>query len=111
MSSLNDLNDDDFLLWVGKRLIHKYKEHPLILNRIIKIVAKHRLIVNSYTESNKNTLSGIIQTINGLQTLGENLKVQHHSLINKIKTTNMDNLSVDPLDFDNIDVDALIRGI
>lgn len=106
--------DDEFLLWVANRLVYRYGENPTIVNRIISIIAKNRLVRSSYKEGNKNTVLSIGNTIKYLENLQNTLRVQHQSLVNKISQDNLsipENQQQRSVDFDNIDVDSIIRGI
>lgn len=106
--------DDEFLLWVANRLVYKYGENPSIVNRIISIIAKNRLVRSSYKEGNKNTVLSIGNTIKYLESLQNNLRVQHQSLVSKISQDNLqisDEQSQKRVDFDNIDIESIIRGI
>jgi len=105
--------DNQFLLWISNRLVNKYGEDPAIVNRMISIIAKNRLIQSSYTEGNKNTSIGIINTINYLTNLQKMLSQQHQSLVSQLNPHNQKqfNISDTRTDFDNIDIESLIRGI
>ena len=105
--------DNQFLLWVSNRLVNKYGEDPAIVNRIISIIAKNRLIQSSYTEGNKNTSIGIINTIKYLTNLQKILSQQHQSLVSKLNSPSQEQSGVSDakIDFDNIDIESLIRGI
>lgn len=106
--------DDEFLLWVANRLVYKYGENPTIVNRIISIIAKNRFVRSSYKEGNKNTVLSISNTIKYLESLQNNLRIQHQSLVSKISQDNLsipENQQEKSVDFDNIDVDSIIRGI
>lgn len=106
--------DDEFLMWVANRLVYKYGESPNIVNRIISIIAKNRLIRSSYKEGNKNTVLSITNTIKHLESLQNTLRSQHQSLVSKISQdtlTTQNQPSQNSLDLENIDIESIIRGV
>lgn len=105
--------DDEFLLWISNRLVNKYGENPEIVNRMIGIVAKNRLIRSSYKEGNKNSMLAIGNTIRYLENLQKVIRTQHESLVSKIseKTPQEKLEKLEKTDFDNIDMESILRGI
>jgi hypothetical protein len=104
--------DDEFLLWLANRLVNKYGENPNIVNRMISIIAKNRLIRSSYTEGNKNTSIAVTNTIRYLSNLQKILGQQHGSLVSKLNSPSENqNPPEAKTDFDNIDIESLFRGI
>lgn len=111
MSSSID-KDDEFLLWIANRLVYKYGEDKNLVNKIISIIAKYRYIRSAYTEENKNTSLAISNTINYLTTLQSHMYKQHESLLSKIKTDKevaQEKEVKISIDFDNLDIDSIIR--
>lgn len=108
---MNIEKDDEFLLWVANRLVNRYGENPIIVNRIISIIAKNRLIRTSYKEGNKNTVLSIANTIKYLEDLQNTIRSQHASLVNDINKNTEDTTNKAKIDFDNIDIESMLRGI
>lgn len=106
---MNNLTDNEFLLWIAKRLVYKYKEDPYILNRIIGIIAKHRTIASICVENNHNTLSGIVSAMNTLISVQDSIKTHQLSLSSKLNLPNTEKQQ--PIEFGDIDVESIIRGI
>jgi hypothetical protein len=107
--------DDEFLLWIANRLVYKYGENPEIVNKIISIIAKNRVVRSSYTEGNKNTVIVVNNTIKYLENLQNLLRTQHQSVLSKLSepkiiTKETGQNTSEKTNFDNIDIESLIRG-
>lgn len=103
--------DDEFLMWVANRLVNRYGENPHIVNRIICIIAKNRLIRTSYKEGNQHTVLSIANTIKYLEDLQNTIRTQHASLISDINKETEETKKKTKIDFDNIDMESMLRGI
>ena len=104
---MDDFNEDEqFVLWIAKRLVYKYGENPDIISRIATIVKKQKLERRLYYENNQNTIiciDGVIKSLQDLQKIHETYSINDRSK-DTILLTNV-------LSLDDIDMDNFIKGV
>lgn len=103
--------DADFLVWIAKRLVYKYKENPDIINVVQNIVNDNTLDESVY----KNLFLDIHATIDQVV---QNLSEQNQIFMSKfqeqqeklpITNTNISTISSTNSLFENLDLSKLFR--
>lgn len=96
--------DSDFLLWIAKRLVYKYRENPDIVNVVENIITKHGLEQSSYQEifiDIHSEITGIVDRLSSTNNLfmskinDANKKLEENRVI-KINSS-FENLNIDEL--------------
>lgn len=103
--------DDEFLLWLAKRLVFKYKESPDIIKQITRIIAKNKVIRSISFENyshNQIAVTKVIEYLSNLQKINDS---SFQSLQNKInfKPESLDKTT--PSMLENIDIDSFLKGV
>lgn len=105
--------DDEFLLWIAKRLVFKYNESQDILKQVSRILAKNRVVKNIFYEqynTNQIALTRVVEYISNLQ------KINNSSMYSLQSKTNL-NFQQQSLDnthssiLENIDMDSFLKGV
>lgn len=112
MPSSND-KDDEFLLWIAKRLVFKYNEPKDIIKQTQRIIAKNRVIKNicyEHHNTNQIAISKVIEYLTNLQKINNG---SLYSLQNKINLNSQEE-SLDktkPFILETIDIDSFLKGV
>ena len=111
---MNDTDkDDEFLLWIAKRLVFKYNESQNILKEISRIIAKNRVIKNICYENHNTNHIAISKTIEYLTNLQKINNGSLHSLQNKTNL-NFEQASLDKTNssiLETVDIDSFLKGV
>lgn len=105
--------DDEYLIWIAKRLVFKYKESPDIIKVINRIIAKNRVIKSICLESHNNNQIAITKVVDYLSSLQKINTSSFQSLQNKIKL----NFQPESLDttkqsiLETVDIDSFLKGV
>lgn len=105
-------NDCKYILNLGQVLVQKYQEDPKIIDEIMSIIHRFNSIKNAYINNTNTAISSLQETtkyLNGIH----NTLINNHNLLNKDlnrnKTVEVNKSSPkQPLDFDSIDIDAIL---
>lgn len=104
----NSNKDDEYLLWIAKRLVFKYNESQEIIKQVSRIIAKNRVIKTICYENYKNNQIGISKTIEYLSKLQ---KINDASLVSVENKTTLtfhnDNESI----LETLDIDSFLKGV
>lgn len=96
--------DEEFLLWLAKRLVYKYGENKDILNIVETIIKKHQLIFDIFQENNNSIINDLETSMkisskilnltkNSMDKLRTELtKIKLHSLSNRFEDLDLDQL-------------------
>jgi hypothetical protein len=99
--------DSDFLIWIAKRLVYKYKENPDIISIIENIIHKYGLEQSTYQDIFFDVHSNLESIISNLvstnQIFGEKFNHAKEKLeqLELIKTNGI---------FENLDVEQLFKS-
>lgn len=105
--------DDEYLIWIAKRLVFKYKESPDIIKVINRIILKNRVIRSICLENHNNNHIALTKAIEYLTNLQKINSSSFQSLQNKI------NLNFQPESLDKtkqsiletVDIDSFLKGV
>jgi hypothetical protein len=105
--------DDEYLIWIAKRLVFKYKESPDIIKVINRIILKNRAIRSIFLENYNNNHIALTKAIEYLTNLQKINSSSFQSLQNKI------NLNFQPESLDKtkqsiletVDIDSFLKGV
>lgn len=105
--------DDEFLLWIAKRLVFKYNESQDIIKEIHRIIAKNRIIKSICYENHKNTQIALSKVINYLSNWQKIDISSIHSLDSKTKLNiqpeSLDKTKISSLE--TMDMDSFLKGV
>jgi len=100
-------NDSDFLIWISKRLVYKYKENPDIIAIIENIIKKYDLEKSTYQDIFFNVHTNISEIIN-------NLTLTNKIFFNKFNEAKekLEKLEIIQINntFENLDIDQLFKS-
>lgn len=103
--SINTDKDDNFLIWIAKRLVYKYGENKEIISIVESIVQKNKIMISMLDANNTISLNGIASVITNLVATRKNIEDNNKHIVDeftKLKHKNQINK------FENIDLDSLI---
>lgn len=95
--------DSEFLIWIAKRLVYKYKENPDIISVIENIIHKYDLEKSIYQDMFFNVHTDLESIISNLVSTNQLLFDKFNGSKNKselIKTNSI---------FENLDVEQLFK--
>lgn len=99
-------NDSEFLLWIAKRLVHKYKENPDIINVVENIIYKYGLEKKTYQDIFTEIHTNIEQTIS-------DLNKTNRLFLDKFNTAKENLQQIEIIEknsiFENIDLNKLFK--
>lgn len=105
--------DDEYLIWIAKRLVFKYKESPDIIKVINRIIAKNRVIKSICLESHNNNQIALTKVVDYLSNLQKINTSSFQSLQNKINL-NFQQESLDTTKqsiLETVDIDSFLKGV
>lgn len=97
--------DNEFLLWIAKRLVHKYGESKDLLTIVETIVKKNDLILDTLQKNQNSILSDLTSSIDlsmKVLTQSKNNINQLHQDLGKLKINAVTNT------FEDLDISKLV---
>lgn len=105
-------NDCKYILNLGQILVQKYQEDPKIIDDIMLIIQRFNAIKNAYINNTNISISSLQETTKYLNGIHNTLTNNHNLLnsnLNKTKAVEVKKSSPkQSLDFDSIDIDAIL---
>ena len=104
-------HDCRFILSLGQTLVNKYNESPDIIDKTMEIIQKFTALKKAYINNTKIAIGSLQETsqyLNGIQNTINNNHQIVSDIFNKPKNIVEPYSHKPPLDFDSIDMDALL---
>lgn len=101
-------DDEDFIIWIANRLVFKYRENSLILDRIKFILEKNRTITKVLDDNNILMVKGLDETIKYLDSIRQTNKTNIKTLSTKFTEIKID---IGNEILSNMNIDNLLKGV
>jgi hypothetical protein len=92
----------EYILWLSKRLVHKYGENPEIINNITDILQRNHNNIIIY----QTICNNIVQYINSLS---KKISVSENTVTTNNSVSNIQRIEKINSDFENLDLDKLFK--